>query len=177
MSIETLLDENGKGILTADLYKLFVANGCHPECHICDRKLKEGNEIHLKTFFTKTSAQTMLTGGPAQAISSFIDFDDDDDKQAVPQVDGRGKTTASIDVMICMPCSKANKPLPRDEADKLLAVAHVHGMVEPAAPEQAPNLGRIGPTTYSYSTAARYQGHRGGCMIVREPGKPPKIVA
>lgn len=176
MSIETLLDDEGKGILTAELFKLFVANGCKPECHICDKKLKEGASIHLKAFFVKTSEQIMLSGGPAQAISEFIDAADDDEELAVPQVDGRGKTTSSIDVMICTACSKANKPLPRDEADKLLAVAHVHGMIEKAPPEPSPNMGRIGPQTYSYSTGARYQGRSGGCMIVRQQGQRSKII-
>lgn len=170
-TIESLLDDQGKGILTDDLYRIFVANGCKPECHICDRKLRVGESIHLKAFFVKTSGQQMLTGGPAQIISDF-DLEDD---EAVPQVDFRGKTTSSIDVMICAKCSQSNRPLPRDEADKLLAVAHVHGMIEDAKPEQAPSMGRIGPQTYSYHRSGLSM-RSGGCMIVRQHGHPLKII-
>lgn len=175
MNIDNFLDRDGKGVLTEELYRIFVANGCRPECHICDKKLKEGEQVHLKAFFVKTSDQELLTGGPAQAIAEFIDVANED--FAVPQVDGRGKTTSSIDVMICMACSRADRPLPRGEADKLLAVAHVHGMIESAPPESSPNMGRIGPQTYSYSTGARYQGRSGGCMIVRKAGETVSIIA
>jgi len=148
MSIDKLLNKKGKGVLTDELYRLFVANGCEPKCHICDIKLKVGDRLHLKAFFTKVSESEVDEG--------FV---------IPPSVDRRSKTTSSIDVMICMPCSDSNRKLPEREANNLLEVAHSHGLL-PLNTEQKPDHGVVGPTTYSYSRPG-YRSHGGGAMIVR----------
>lgn len=170
MSIETFLDRNGKGILTEELRRIFVANGCEPSCHICNKGIAVGDKLHLKPFFTRTSDQALLSSEAADVVDR-AGLDDETD---VPQVDQRGKTTSSIDVMICWPCSKANRRLPRGEANKLLATAFIHGMVKEVSKAPATASG-IAPERRSYSGRFPFRG--GGCMIVRKAGEAAKIVA
>lgn len=148
MPIETLLNNEGKGVLTKELYRLFVSNGCEPKCHICNAKIKVGDRLHLKPFFAKVSEPEVDEG--------FV---------IPPSVDRQSKTTSSIDVMICVKCSDSNRKLPQAEANNLLEVAHEHGLVS-FNPEQSPHHGRIGPPAYSYSRPG-YRSRGGGAMIVR----------
>lgn len=171
-NIETLLDGEGRGVLTAELFRLFVANGCYPECHICDRKLKEGDNVHLRPFFVKTTDEDMLTGAVNQLLSGFEEFSYE---TVVPQSDKEGKTTSSIDVLICRACSAANKPLPKAEADKLLALAHMYEMVEDVE-VKAPEMGAITFRQPDYSSFRGVPSRGGGCMVVRKAGVAPKII-
>lgn len=165
--VETLLDDNGKGVLTEELRRIFVANGCQPACHICRKAIQVGDELHLKAFFAKTTETDLLDIN----VLSTVDTVDG----PVLQVDSDSETTSSIDVMICIACSNANRKLPEGEANKLLALAQAHGLIEDA-PERSHNFGSIAPH-WSTSSNSR-QGARsrfGGCMIVRKAGESIKI--
>jgi hypothetical protein len=153
MGIDTLLNDEGKGVLTAELNRVFIANGCNPACHICGNKIAIGDKLHLKPFFAKTA--------------QF----DEDSKFDPPYVDSKGTTTHSIDVMICMKCSDSNRRLPEGEMDQLLNVAHEHGMAV-TNPEPDDAFGKIKlrseSTHYSTSTPGRARRF-GGAVIVRTP--------
>jgi hypothetical protein len=168
-TIDSLLDKNGKGVLTEEMRRIFVGAGCQPACHICGKGIKVGERLHLKPFFMRSSKEALLSGEAAD----IVDRAGLDDETEIPQVHSGGKTTSSIDVMICEACSKANKRLPRNEANKLLATAYLHGMIKDA-PGPMTNAGTVaGPPRYRYSS----QAFRGGCMVIRASGKPSKIIA
>lgn len=160
--IETLLDDNGKGVLTEELRRIFVANGCQPACHVCGKRIGVGDTLHLKAFFAKTAETDLVDLN----VLSNVDTVDG----PILQVDRDSETTSSIDVMICGPCSNANRKLPEREANKLLALAQAHGLIEDA-PENPRDLGSIAPrwTTSSNSRQGAH-GRFGGCMVVRKAG-------
>lgn len=166
--VETLLDDNGKGVLTEELCRIFVANGCQPACHICRKKIKVGDALHLKAFFAKTSETEFVDLN----VLSNVDTVDG----PIRQVDRDSETTSSIDVMICIACSNANRKLPEGEANKLLALAQAHGLIEDA-PERTHDLGSIAPRwTTSSNSRQGARSRFGGCMIVRKSGETAKIV-
>lgn len=167
-SIETILDQQGKGVLTEELRRIFVANGCQPACHICRKKIEVGDTLHLKAFFAKTAETDLMDVD----VLSIVDTGDG----SVLQVDRDSKTTSSIDVMICIRCSDANRKLPEGEANKLLALAQTHGLID-EAPENTHDLGSIAPrwTTTSNSRPG-VRNRFGGCMVVRKAGAVPEIV-
>lgn len=168
--IETLLNSKGKGVLTKELHRLFVANGCQPQCHICNKSIKVGDNLHLKPFFMKVHKTDMLNSDVAEIIER-AGLDDDVE---VPQVGGLSTSTSSIDVMICDNCSKASRKLPKKEADKLLATAFLHGMID-ANPKSSSLMGAVAPTPRARSQRS-YGHYSGGCMVVRKAGEVAQII-
>jgi hypothetical protein len=73
-----------------------------------------------------------------------------------------------------MKCSDANRRLPEGEMDRLLDVAHEHGLAV-TNPEPDDSLGKVKlhseySTSYSTSTPGRARRYGfGGAMVVRTP--------
>lgn len=162
------MDSEGKGLLTEELRRIFVANGCQPACHICNKQIGVGDKLHLKAFFAKTSETELVDVNVLSTVSTA--------DGPVLQVDRDSETTSSIDVMICIACSNAGRKLPEGEANKLLALAQAHGLVEDA-PESTHDLGSIAPRwTTSSNSRQGARSRFAGCMIVRKAGETTKIV-
>lgn len=90
MEIETRLDDDGRGVLSEDMFDFFVVMGCIPACHICHKSLEPGGQFRLKEY-VKPSRRTRKDG-----------------------------TEVSAKVMICDVCDISNKRLPENQTGILL---------------------------------------------------------
>lgn len=138
--LDRLIGEDGWATLSKELQRLFVAGGCNPACHACERRILPGDRFHLKPFFMKT-----VKG------------------EYGVEIDSESETVSSIDVMVCEKCSLKNKRLPEYQAETVLEAADKNGLIqkgEVAGASRVQQKAREStPPTHHY-----------GCMVVNRDG-------
>lgn len=144
--LNNFLDKNGWGQMTAELREIFLSHGCDPACHICEKVIPFGANFHLKPF--------VVIEREPEGQMKRLNYRGEKDEDWI------SKTTTTVQVMLCQPCSARGCKLPAHQAEVALDLAN-----------------QIKPRKYPPGEVAYTERpHYGGCFLVTRNGQP-EIVA